>query len=133
MRAENDTQLSANLAMHVDRLAGIIGPRHLSQPAAFAAAAELVERELADAGYAIERQTYSAGGEEVANIVAEIPGGKKKDEIVIVGAHYDTTPSTPGADDNASAVAVLIEVARRMRVLEPARTVRFVGFACEEM
>jgi Zn-dependent M28 family amino/carboxypeptidase len=117
----------------VDQLAGLIGPRHLSQPAAFDAAAEFVERELIDAGYAVARQTYLAGGREVANLVAEIPGGKKKDEIVIVGAHYDTIPSTPGADDNASAVAVMIEVARRMRALEPARTVRFVGFACEEM
>jgi Zn-dependent M28 family amino/carboxypeptidase len=133
MRADNDTQLTANLTRHVDRLAGLIGPRHLSQPAAFAAAAALVERELADAGYAVERQTYLAGGHEVANIVAELPGGKKKDEIIIVGAHYDTIPSTPGADDNASAVAVLIEAARRMRVLEPARTLRFVSFACEEM
>jgi Zn-dependent M28 family amino/carboxypeptidase len=133
MRANNDTQLTANLTRHVDRLAGLIGPRHLSKPEAFAAAAQLVERELTDAGYEIQRQTYLAGGQEVANIVAQLPGSSKKDESVIVGAHYDTNPSTPGADDNASAVAVMIEVARRMRALQPARTVRFVGFACEEM
>jgi Zn-dependent M28 family amino/carboxypeptidase len=132
MRADNDTQLTANLARHVDRLAGLIGPRPASKPAALTAAAELVARELAGAGYTFERQTYLAGGHEVANIVAELPGGKKKDEIVIVGAHYDTVETTPGADDNASAVAVLIEVARRMRSLQPARTVRFVAFACEE-
>jgi Zn-dependent M28 family amino/carboxypeptidase len=72
------------------------------------------------------------GGEEVANFVAELPGGRRRDEIVVVGAHYDTVPGTPGADDNASAVAVLVEVARLMRALAPARTVRFVGFACEE-
>jgi Zn-dependent M28 family amino/carboxypeptidase len=133
MCADNDRKLVPDVRRHVDRLAGLIGPRHLSRSAAFVAAAELVERELADAGYAVERQTYLAGAQQVANIVAELPGGKKKDEIVVVGAHYDTIATTPGADDNASAVAVMLEVARRMRRLQPPRTVRFVGFACEEM
>ena len=47
--------------------------------------------------------------------MAELPGGKRANEIVVVGAHYDTVSTTPGADDNASAVAVMIEVARLMR------------------
>jgi Zn-dependent M28 family amino/carboxypeptidase len=132
MRAETDPALVERLAQHVDRLAGLIGPRHLGKPAAFSAAAELVERELADAGYSVVREAYQAHGHDVANLVAELPGGKRKDEVVIVGAHYDTVESTPGADDNASGVAVLIEVARTMRHRRPARTVRFVGFACEE-
>jgi Zn-dependent M28 family amino/carboxypeptidase len=127
-----DPKLVADLTRHVDRLASLIGPRHLGRPQSFAAAAGLVERELADAGYDVARQTYAVGNHEVANIVAEIPGGRRKDEIVVIGAHYDTVETTPGADDNASAVAVMIEVARRMRHLQPARTVRFVGFACEE-
>jgi Zn-dependent M28 family amino/carboxypeptidase len=50
----------------------------------------------------------------------------------VLGAHYDTVPSTPGADDNASAVAVLLEAARLMKGLQPKRTVRFVAFPCEE-
>jgi Zn-dependent M28 family amino/carboxypeptidase len=132
MRAEIDATVVANLRQHVDRLAGLIGPRHLGKPKAFAAAAGLVERELANAGYVVIRQTYQARGHEVSNLVAELPGSKRHDEIVVVGAHYDTVESTPGADDNASAVAVMIEVARLMRRLQPARTVRFVGFACEE-
>jgi Zn-dependent M28 family amino/carboxypeptidase len=132
MRIDSDTQLAANLARHVDRLAGVIGPRHVSQATSFAAAAAYVERELSGAGYDVVRETYTTSGREVANLVAELPGGPKKDEVVIVGAHYDTIPSTPGADDNASAVAMLIEVARLMRRLQPARTVRFIGFACEE-
>jgi Zn-dependent M28 family amino/carboxypeptidase len=132
MRTQIDATLVASLQRHVDRLAGLIGPRHLGKPAAFAAAAQLIERELADAGYSIIRQTYRAQSHDVANLVAELPGGKKQDEVVIVGAHYDTVPSTPGADDNASAVAVMLEVARMMRNLQPPRTVRFVGFACEE-
>jgi Zn-dependent M28 family amino/carboxypeptidase len=132
MRAEPDQALVHRIAQHVDQLAGLIGPRHLGKPAAFAAAAAFVERELADAGYAVVRQSYRARGHEVANLVAELPGSKRKKEVVIVGAHYDTVESTPGADDNASGVAVLIEVASMMRHLRLARTVRFVGFACEE-
>ena len=132
MRAETNRALIDLLARHVDRLAGLIGPRHLGKPAVFAAAAALVERELADAGYTLMRQSDRARGHDVANLVAELPGGTRKDEVVIVGAHYDTVESTPGADDNASGVAVLIEVARIIGHLQPARTVRFVSFACEE-
>ena len=129
----NFNRLVENLARHVDRLARSIGPRHVGHPTALTAAATLIERELAQSGYVVQRQRYLAGGVEVANLIAELPGTSRADEIVILGAHYDTVPTTPGADDNASAVAVLLEVARLMRPAEPARTVRFVAFACEEV
>jgi Zn-dependent M28 family amino/carboxypeptidase len=132
MKNNADPTLAENLFRHVDRLAGLIGPRHVGAPQALDAAAELVERELASAGYAVERQTYSIGNQEVANIVAELPGANRKSEIIVLGAHYDTVSTSPGADDNASAVAVLIEAARLMRNLRPSRTVRFVAFPCEE-
>lgn len=132
MRTEIDPTIVANLFRHVDCLAGLIGPQHLGNRAAFAAAAGYVERELVGAGYEVTRHSYLARGQEVSNVVAELPGGHRKDEIVIVGAHYDTVETTPGADDNASAVAVMFELARLMRTISPARTVRFIGFACEE-
>jgi Zn-dependent M28 family amino/carboxypeptidase len=132
-RNSTDGALKENLFRHVDRLAGLIGPRHLGQPRALAAAAQFVENELSGAGYAVERQTYAIDGNEVANIVAELPGAGRNSEVVVVGAHYDTVRGTPGADDNASAVAVLIEAARLMRQLHPPRAVRFVGFPCEEV
>ena len=133
MRSSLNPTLVESLKRHVDRLAGLIGPRHLGAPRSFAAAATFVQRELAGAGYDIEIQPYQVVGQhEVANIVAALPGNRRRDEIVVVGAHYDTVFYTPGADDNASAVAVLIEVARLMRPLRPARTIRFVSFACEE-
>jgi Zn-dependent M28 family amino/carboxypeptidase len=133
MRPNTDPALIANLTRHVDCLAGLIGPRHLGRFAAFMAAATYVKQELTSAGYEVSRQTYSIDDNDVANIIAERSGGRRKDEIVIVGAHYDTIPTTPGADDNASAVAVLIETSRLLRNLNPSRTIRFVGFACEEM
>ncbi len=114
-------------------MAGLIGPRHIGRPKALEATVGLIESEFADAGYAIERQPYLAARVEVANLIVEIPGTHRPREIVILGAHYDTIPSTPGADDNASAVAVLLEVARLFRNWTPRRTVRFVAFPCEEM
>jgi len=129
--------LIENLRRHVERLAGLIGPRHLGRPRTLAAAATLIEVELQQSGYVVERLPYQVGDEEVANLVAEIPGTggrlKTAEEIVVLGAHYDTIPETPGADDNASAVAVLLEVARLLQGCRPKRTVRFVAFPCEEM
>jgi hypothetical protein len=125
-------ELAVNLYRHVDRLAGLIGPRHLGRPKALAAAAAMIERELAGAGYAVERRPYRIGGQEVVNLVAEWPGVGRSPAIVILGAHYDTVETTPGADDNASAVAVMLEVARLMRSARPRRTIRFVAFPCEE-
>lgn len=128
-----DTEmLRARLEMHVERLAGLIGPRHPGKPSTMEAAEAYVTLQFAEAGYDVERRAYDAGGVEVANIVAEIPGSARPDEIVVLGAHYDTVPETPGADDNASAVAVLLESARLLREVTPRRTVRFVAFPCEE-
>ncbi|HEX7190218.1 MAG TPA: M20/M25/M40 family metallo-hydrolase [Thermoanaerobaculia bacterium] len=63
------------------------------------------------------------------NVVCEIAGG---DEVIVIGAHYDSVDGSPGADDNASGVAALIELAHRMRRAKPKRTIRFVSFINEE-
>lgn len=124
--------LASRLRTHVDRLAGLIGPRHLGRPAALDAAAALIERELAANGDAVERHEFPAAARTAANLIAERRGTSRADEIVVLGAHYDTVPETPGADDNASAVAVLLEAARLTRGVKFRRTIRFVAFACEE-
>jgi Zn-dependent M28 family amino/carboxypeptidase len=62
----------------------------------------------------------------------EIPGAARAAQIVLAGAHYDTVPGSPGADDNASGVAGLIEIARELRGARLARTVRLVAFVNEE-
>lgn len=125
-------ELEQRLRLHVDRLAGLIGPRHLGRRTAFDAAATYVERELGQCGDRVDLEKYDADGEEVANIVIERPGTKSREQIVVVGAHYDTFGITPGADDNASAVAMLIEVSRLLHHVPSPRTIRFVSFACEE-
>ncbi len=68
-----------------------------------------------------------------ANIVFEIPGTTHAREVLIVGAHFDAVPFSPGADDNASGVAGLLEIARVLRDRPPKRTVRFILFNLEEV
>jgi hypothetical protein len=103
-------------------LAGTIGERNLLTPETYADAAKFIEDAFRGMGYA---PRVDAAG----NVEAEIRGG---DDIVVIGAHYDTVPGSPGADDNASGVAALLAIARRFAREKTARTLRFVAFANEE-
>ncbi|NDY41444.1 M28 family peptidase [Dissulfurirhabdus thermomarina] len=117
---------------HVAALASGIGERHLGRPEALEAAARAIETALAREGLQVRREVFVAAGRRVANIVAEPPGPPPGEGWIVVGAHYDTVPGSPGANDNASGVAVLIETARLLagRRLDPAP--RFVAFVNEE-
>lgn len=117
---------------HVARLAGEIGERHVGRPRALQAAEAWVRRSWEALGFDVARQPYTADGVECANLEVSIPGRERTREIVLAGAHYDTVPGTPGADDNASGVAALIELARLLREARPARTLRLVAFVNEE-
>ncbi len=109
------------------------GPRHpRAAPAALAAAESLVADELSALGLITERQAFRHRGTAYNNVVATLPGHDSERPWILVGAHFDTVADTPGADDNASGVAVLLEVARQAAQLEMRRTVQFVGFNLEE-
>lgn len=120
------------LFQHVDCLAGLIGPRILAKPKSIEASLGYLRKTWNEMGYEVKEEPYDAGQCEARNLVVEVPGTHEKDSIVLLGAHYDTVDTTPGADDNASAVAVLLEVSRRLRETKCRRTMRFVAFACEE-
>lgn len=115
----------------VEALAGRIGPRAIARPEALRAAEAHVTEALDAAGHRVARLPFTAGGVEVANLEVVI-AGREPGQSVVLGAHYDTVPETPGADDNASGVAVLLEVARRLRPLRLRRSVRLVAFVNEE-
>jgi Zn-dependent M28 family amino/carboxypeptidase len=121
------------LERHVTGLASGIGPRNIYHYEALRAAAAYVEVSLAEAGHTPAPQPYETRGKAFANIAAEVAGTDRRDEIVVVGAHYDSHKGSPGADDNASAVAALLELARHFAHRPPpSRTLRFVAFANEE-
>jgi Zn-dependent M28 family amino/carboxypeptidase len=100
-------------------------------------AAAYIETALARAGYAPTRQEYTAGGQRVRNIevaVSNVAKGKRPDRLFIVGAHYDSGPGAPGANDNGSGTAAVLELARLLRTMQPraGTEVRFVFFVNEE-
>ena len=97
-------------------------------------AAQYIASAFKAIGYAPEMQPFSAsaGSQTVksANIVA-VKTGISSQEI-IVGAHYDSTDAGPGADDNASGVAVMLEVAKLIQGAKTPYTIRFIAFGAEE-
>lgn len=127
-----EQQIRTGLARHVQTLAGEIGERNMRQYHNLTLARDYIARELTQLGYEIEQQPFTAEGREVSNIIAEIPGTTRPKEIVIFAAHYDSVFGTPGANDDGSGVAAVLEIARLSRGLKPARTLRFVLFVNEE-
>lgn len=128
-------RIEQNLRRHVDRLAGLIGPRKLSRPKSIDATLGLLRSEWSEMGYSVAEESYEAIDSEATNLIVDMPGrqgSRRADEIILLGAHYDTALETPGADDNASAVAVLLEVSRMLRGHVGKRAARYVAFACEE-
>ena len=133
MSDTNEQRVSREfLEAHVGELAGTIGERNVFNPRALEAAAEYIERSWQQQGYDVKKQTYVAHGVESANLEVSRPGTLWPEEILLIGAHYDSVAGSPGADDNASGVAALLELSRLFATIEPEITVRFVAFVNEE-
>lgn len=129
---EAERGLPLRLRGHVRRLADEIGPRNEDHPEALAAAAAHITASLSGTGLHVRPQVLPGRLGPVWNLVAELHGTQLPHEFVVVGAHYDSVDDSPGADDNASGVAALIELARRFATRAPARSVRFIAFVNEE-
>src|SRR5574337_989352 len=123
---------SERLRSHVERLAGQIGERNVSRPEALRAAADYIEAEWRCQGYQVVPRWYDLSGTQWANLEVSRPGSARPDEILLIGAHYDSVRGSPGANDNASGVAALLELSRLFADITPALTVRFVAFVNEE-
>jgi hypothetical protein len=129
---DREQLLHDNLKRHVATLSGRIGERNVWRPEAMAAAATYIRMALEDAGYTVNVQPFASRSLTVNNIEAVLPGHGAADEIIVVGAHYDSVADCPGADDNTSGVAALLELARMLAGTTLSRSVRFVAFANEE-
>jgi Zn-dependent M28 family amino/carboxypeptidase len=125
-----------NLRNHLEALTRTIGERSVSTPWNLEKSAEYIESVHRQVGLEPRRETYNFRGERVANIVADLGFGDKEKKIFLLGAHYDSVKGTVGADDNGSAVAVQLEVARALKELNQRPpldlTLRIVSFALEE-
>lgn len=120
------------LQAHVRHLSTVTVPRSFEQAETLAAAARYVHDELAATGARVERQAVKVEGESFHNIVARF--GPAQGPLLVIGAHYDSHghTRTPGADDNASGVAGLIELARLLVAHPPTQPVELVAYTLEE-
>jgi Zn-dependent M28 family amino/carboxypeptidase len=125
-------ELRNRLHRHIDTLAGTIGERNLHHYSALQAAARYITDAFTEFGYQPVAHPYHVGSYLVQNIEAVKPGSPETDEIIVIGAHYDSVRGSPGANDNASGVAALLELARWLHAQPVAREVRFVAFVNEE-
>lgn len=129
---EPQQQTADRLQADVRMLAEEIGPRHVGAPRGLEQSVEFLEQHLEKLGYEPDRISFDTEGVECHNIEVELEGTDEPDEIVVIGAHYDSFRDTPAANDNASGVAATLELARRFADRRPQRTLRFVFFVNEE-
>lgn len=129
---EDESEIARRLVGHVGILAGEIGERNLLRPRQLDEAAQYLGRTLGELGYAVETQEFEVDGKAVRNVESALAGGTLGDEIVVVGAHYDSVFGCPGANDNATGTAAVLEIARLLAGRRLRRTVRFVLFVNEE-
>jgi Zn-dependent M28 family amino/carboxypeptidase len=123
---------AATLEAHVRELAGTIGERNVYRPQALRAAADYIAQTWRAQGYAVTTHEYEAYGVRCANLEVARAGVSRPREILLIGAHYDSVRGCPGANDNGSGVAAMLEISRHFATLTPALTVRFVAFVNEE-
>ena len=124
--------LSRVLERDVRVLSTEIGERNIRNASALAATASWLEKRLHEISFGTRRTSYSVNGVEAHNIVVIVPGSSPSSGIVVVGAHYDSALGTPGANDNATGVACLLELARRFAGYRGNRELRLVWFTNEE-
>ncbi len=133
--APPDPDLSARLRHHAGAIASVepdtAHPRRLEQ------AGHHIETTLQGYGYRVQRQAYTAGGHKLRNIevsVSNAAPGARPERIFIVGAHVDSARGAPGASDDGSGAAAVLELARLLKTMQPSRgtEVQFVFFVNEE-
>jgi Zn-dependent M28 family amino/carboxypeptidase len=129
---EEQRGLEQELRTHVQRLAGMIGERNVFHYAQLVAAADYIRATFASSGYEVRRHLYEMSGQPCENVEVEIQGKKRPEEIILIGAHYDSVQGSPGANDNATGVAAMLALARAFAKIQVSRTVRFVAFTNEE-
>lgn len=134
-RAAQTPEISgAAKRLHADvqALTSIQPPRHYQNISSLDRAAEYIFKEFAKCTERVEYQVFKADGNEYKNVIAAF--GPENGERLVVGAHYDVCGDQPGADDNASGTAAILELARLLSSLKPTlkHRVDLVAFTLEE-
>jgi hypothetical protein len=130
--SEGEAETLQRLRESVHRLSVEIGERHAQRPEALGAALDYFEAELSSFGYEVARLPYTIGVKEFVNLEAILQSDSDSAPILVIGGHYDSVPGTPGADDNATGAAAVLELARLLQGERLAHELRFVFFVNEE-
>lgn len=130
--SNDKTEIAERARRIVTELSTRFPSRNGLNPPALLGAAEYVESEFRGLGFEVESQHYSTHGVPVRNIAVIKHGTHPTKPCIVLGAHYDSVIGTPGADDNASGVAAVLELARLMKDFSNQRTIHFVAFPHEE-
>lgn len=130
---ESQQQLAAELRETVAHLASDVGKRSIYHPRELAEAALYLKQQLGSLGYTVIDHSFPSKGSLTPNLEATLKGASHPEEIIVVGAHYDTTQRSPGADDNASGCAAALSLAKRFADKPQPRTIKFVFFPNEEL
>ena len=126
-------KIKSNLLATIQYIANDIGQRSYLDIVQLNKTASYIESAFSSFGYEPVRQPYTYRGNTYYNISVEAKGvDSTKNDIIVIGAHYDTVRGTSGADDNTSGVAGLLELARLIRGKSISRTIHFVAFTLEE-
>lgn len=124
------------LRQHLRMLTVVIGERSVYRPDNLERARAYIESFYHELGLMVENQSYDYEGLTVSNVITRIDSEDEPTRRYLLGAHYDSVAGTVGADDNAAAVAVQLEVARHLKTLAGSRqlktTVKIASFVLEE-
>ncbi len=124
--------MRSELERDVENLAGQIGQRNIWHYKSLAAAADFIESSLDKTCCKVNRQNFRVQNKTCCNVEAILTGTRYPEQLIVIGAHYDSVFGCPGANDNGSAVAATLAFARCFADRKPARSLRFVFFANEE-
>jgi Zn-dependent M28 family amino/carboxypeptidase len=130
---QDERALAANLRVHIAAIAA--REHNIDTYDELEKAARYIERTLAGYGYQTASQQYTVRQKQVRNIEATIEAATPDPDTIVVGAHYDSAIGTPGANDNATGTAAVLELARLLRDLKgkTGKRIRLVLFVNEEM
>ena len=120
----------AALEQHVRMISEHLGPRDFSNLPGLEEVAEYVHSIFEEAGAHAKYQEYKVGATTYKNVTAEF--GPETEERIVIGAHYDSAGALPGADDNASGVAGVLELAKKFQKYPPKIKVELVAYCLEE-
>ncbi len=124
--------IEETLKRHVRALAVEIGERSVFRGRNLARAEAYIRTAFEQIGLSVDTQAYDYDGLAVANLIATLPDAGTAASYYLVGAHYDTVVGSPGADDNASAIAVMLALAEAAHRKPPEVPLRFAAFTLEE-